>query len=226
MRLYPIPFRDLPKVQRFSKYQFIDVKAWRPTDDRRPESWRVDADAITLGPRLDTTRGWAQRRPYVEPLLTDSMCALRRRQEIDGTSLGAFRPADVAEVTARPAEDWAATKKAAAAQLSLLAPADRLSLEPLPWEFRYRYRCADRSCNGHHQKIINWELGEAWRTWDADSESQRVEMIRDKWLDKLAGPAQDTVFFVGNMHRWPRDFLILGVYYPLAAATSQQTLPI
>jgi len=51
-------------------------------------------------------------------------------------------------------------------------------------------------------------------------------MVRDKWLNKLAGAGQDTVFFAGNMHRWPRDFLILGVYYPPSAATSQQTLPI
>jgi len=224
VRLYPVPFRDLPVIQRFKKYQFIDVIAVRPRDDRRPESWRVDVDAIVPGEILDSANGWARRRPFVEPMLMESMCELRRRQQSDGTSLGAFRPAEILDVVATKSRDWEASKRALAAQGTLLGPADREPLQPIPWTFHYRYRCAEGNCPGHEQTIIDWELGQAWRSWPAASDADRTEKIRDKWLNDLAGPGKDTVFLVGNMHRYPRNFLILGVYYPPRHATDQQQL--
>lgn len=224
VRLYPVPFRDLPKLKQFRKYQFVDVRAVRPPEDRRPESWRIDVDNIVVGSSLDTSHGWAQRRQYVEPMLLESMCELQHRQSVDGTSLGAFRPGKVFDVTVEKAEGWSSSKKALAAQGKLLSPAVQSELEPLPWTFRYRYRCATSKCKGHTQKIIDWEIGQAWRAWEAESELERIAQIRSKWLDDIAGSQKDVVFFAGNMHKWPANFLILGVYYPPETATAQQQL--
>lgn len=222
VRLYPVPFRDLPKIRQFRKYQFVELAAIRPPSDRRPESWRINADDIELGEWLDSSAGWKKRRPYVEPILIESMCELRRRQGVDGTSLGAFKPAEVLDVKAKPNEGWSEAKRLLTAQASLLQGETRSELEPIPWEFRYRYKCSTRGCNTHTQKIIDWELGEAWRKWHAESDGTRVEMIRDKWLHDLAGRNKDLVLFAGNMFRYPQNFLVLGAYYPPRDATAQQ----
>lgn len=224
VRLYPVPFRDLPKVQQFRKYQFVDLVASRPSEDRRPESWRIDPERIELQDTIDTSRGWSKRRPYIEPLMIESMCELQRRQRLDGTSLGAFRPAEILDVEAKEARGWSEAKKVLAAQGKLLGAQDRKPLEPLTWEFRYRYRCSTKGCNTHRQKIIDWELGEAWRKWDGGSEQERVEKIKSRWFEDIAGADKDLVLFVGNMFKRPRQFLVLGTFYPPREATSQEAL--
>lgn len=224
VRLYPVPFRDLPRIRQFKKYQFVELRATRPPSDRRPESWRVDPDAIVVGESLDTSTGWNKRRPYIEPLIIESMCELQRRQQTDGTSLGAFRPSEVIDVEVSRAKGWSEGKLALAAQGRLLGDRDRVELEPIPWEFRYHYRCSTSGCNTHKQRIIDWELGQAWRKRSSASEQERVEKVRSKWLNELANPDKDVVFFAGNMASYPRSFLVLGVYYPPQIATAQQLL--
>ncbi|HSS05178.1 MAG TPA: hypothetical protein VLK89_08340 [Solirubrobacterales bacterium] len=117
IRLYPVPFRTLEDAQQFRKYQPIRAKVQRPRDDRRPESWRVDAESIeVVGPALSVEHEWAARRPIVEPAIGESMCAVRKAQKENGTSLQMFRPREVLELIiedaepdpekGRQAEDW------------------------------------------------------------------------------------------------------------------------
>jgi hypothetical protein len=56
IRLYPVPFRTLEDAQKFRKYEPIRARVQRPRDDRRPESWWVDAESIeVVGPVLSST---------------------------------------------------------------------------------------------------------------------------------------------------------------------------
>ncbi len=214
-RLFPIPFRDLDRDVQFRKYQYITLKAHPSRRDRRPESLRPDCDTIRLGPELSSSGpDLDRRRALVDAVMIESMCELQRMQEVQGTSLGAFRPADVADVVSRRGDEWDAAKKTVAAQRSLFAP-DKEPLEQPPWQFSYRYRCLDASCGGHEQTIVDWEIGQAWRAWrELRPEPDRVEAIRNRWLDELCSGDRDTVFFAGNMHQHPKSFLILGVFWP------------
>lgn len=49
IRLYPIPYRDLPTTQRYDKFQWIRVKV-TPSNEmlRRPESHKIDVSSIEL----------------------------------------------------------------------------------------------------------------------------------------------------------------------------------
>jgi hypothetical protein len=59
IRLYPVPFRTLEDAQKFRKYEPIRARVQRPRDDRRPESWRVDAESIeVIGHVLGPEHGW------------------------------------------------------------------------------------------------------------------------------------------------------------------------
>ncbi len=215
VRLFPVAFRDLPSTQRFSKYQLITLEAQRHGTDKRPETFRPNIDSIQRGEKIDSKMGWMRRRELVEPLVSESMCDLLRRQELDGTSLGAFRPWQVSdfEIT-NDVDERGQTKDAIAAQPSLLLPTKN-PLEPVALRFRYRYRCSTAGCNGHHQSMIDWELAQAWRSWrDLYDESTLLEKLRAKFLDEMCGPAKDTIFFVGNQHQHTKSFLVLGVFWP------------
>jgi len=222
VRLYPVLFRDLPAEQQFSKYDVLELDV-QPSSDYRPESRRpIESTIVTVG-HLDTADRWRERRKIIEPLLVESMCDVRRRQEDDGTSLAAFRPAHVDDVVPEPEEgDWTPEQRGSLSRISLFAQ-DRTLLKKVPWRFRYHYSCGVGGCNGHAQTIIDWEIHAAYLKWRRDhSEDETVRLVREKWLNELCGPTKDTIFFVGNQRDAPRGFLVLGVFWPPAERPSQQ----
>lgn len=219
MRLFPVPFRALEETQKFEKYQPIRARVQRPRGDRRPESWRVDAESIELrGPRLTSEGGWELRRPFVEPVIGGSMCAIRDAQKRDETSLRMFRPAEVLdfeieEVEADPkksqqAADWAAQLSLGSTDMEL----QRKALEQMPFRFLYRYRCSDRDCPTHRQSIVDWEVAALYRNVRDNADWR--EQMRAQWLDLMCAPDKETAFIVGNQHQYPDGFLVLGVWWP------------
>lgn len=213
VRLWPVPFRDLEADVQFKKYQRITLQAEPSSKDRRPESLWPNCDTIACHETLASSgSGLKRRRALVESVLSDSMCELARRQEKDSTSLGAFRPMDVMDVEVERAEEWTAARRSQAAQGNLLLP-DKTPLQQMPWKFLYRHRCADTACGGHRQSIVDWEIARFWmRTTGSDE--QRVEAVRRRWTETLCSADRDVVFFVGNMHQHPTNFLVLSVFWP------------
>lgn len=213
VRLYPVDFRDLPLDQQFKKWSEIEVTV-SPSSDSRPESVRPDTTTIRIVRRLSTASGWAARWPVVEPLLMESMCSVRDAQRDSGTSLAAFRPHQVDDVILEvEPNDWTQQQLDSLSQLSLFAQ-DRTTLEKVPWRWKYRYSCGG-GCNGHEQTIIDWEIAQAWRRWRRQYGSEdAANRVREKWLNELAGPAKDSVFFVGNQRLHHESFLVLGVFWP------------
>lgn len=215
VRLFPIQFRDLEFSKQFQKYQVIHLRAKRHSGDPRPESYRPDTDSMEVGSKVGTSQAWRERRSLVEPLMLSSMCELLRRQKVDGTSLGVFRPAEVIEFTVEEgSESWDPSKQAVINQPSLLLPT-KTGLEKIPYTFRYRYRCSDASCPSHHQSIIDWELAQAYRKWRKEYGAAEVlDRLKARWLDEMCGDSKDTAFFAGNMHQHQESFLVLGVFWP------------
>lgn len=217
VRLFPVPFRDLPGGQRLSKYDVIEVgEAQRAASDGRPESIRPNVDTLKRLRRIDTKGNWAKRYRYIEPLVIPSMCHMLRMQAESKASLGVFRPAEVIDLIIEKGDaQWGPSKQAITQQGSLLAP-PKSDLEKIPFIFKYKYRCDDTACNGHEQTIIDWEIAAAFRRWRKDYKSEEValEKIRQKWIQQLCAPHIDTHFFVGNQHLHPKSFLVLGVFWP------------
>lgn len=216
VRLFPVNFRRLPSSRRFDKYDVIRVRARGRPRDTRPESYTPDVDSIERVTHLGSAAGWAARRSIVLPTLSESMCAIRARHAQDGTSLGCFRPASVDAFTWEPAESWDDARRAVAREVAephLLDEKRLRPLEQIPYRFRYRYRCAGEAGPGHDQSIVDWELGESFRKWGSVGKDG-LQALRTKWLDEMTGPSRDVVLFVGDQHRHPGGFLVLGVFWP------------
>lgn len=216
IRLYPIPFRDLDKGQKFKKYSVIQVRANKANDDKRPESYRVDANSIKILHCLDTKGGWNERKKLVLPTVEKSMCAILKKSEKEDMSLGVFKPHDIDFIwlKAKPKDDK--TRKSCYAQLSFFNKRKAV-IEKIPFDFRYRFQCYNEPhCTSHDYSIIDWEIGQAYRDWRMKYSSQNLlfEKIKERWLTRMCSPKNDVYFFVGNMKRFRDKFMILGVFYP------------
>lgn len=222
IRLFPVQFRDLDRVVQFAKYQLLDVTVSRARSDTRPESYTPDMSSVVLGDVIDTgpSRSWRRRWEYLQPLAdTTTMCALNRGQR-DGhptPSLAMLRPAVVLGVDVVDTPDFTTAQRnlaETAAAADLFGDA-REPLEPSPFTVRYRWRCLEPGCGGHDQMCVDWEVGGAARRWLRSKSRDAVhEQLLKKWQDELCGAGRDPYFFVGNQHKYPQSYLILGVFWP------------
>jgi hypothetical protein len=106
IRLYPINFRDLDSTGRFRKYDLVEVDAAPAPNDPRAESWRPVMPTLTVIRNLPP---WAKRRPFVDPYVEDSMCALNADSLLAGSrSLAAIRVNDVSDLVVEPHPGWTA----------------------------------------------------------------------------------------------------------------------
>lgn len=216
VRLYPIPFRDLDEDKKFKKYTIIELKASRPKDDRRPESFRVDVDSIKKIDYLDTKDKWQRRKEIVMPTADKSLCEVLQENKKSRKSLGMLKPKNIDFVHCEAASKDQKSRDARYVQLSFFNKRKR-TIEAIPYEFRYRFFCENEPlCPGHNLLIIDWEIGQAYRDWRHryKPEELLLKMIRKRWLDLICAPKNDVYFYVGNMHRFPSTFMILGVFYP------------
>lgn len=233
IRLHPVPFRDLADDSKFHKYQEVTVRAIRPRSDRRPESWVPIEGSVHPGEIIGSEHGWSTRRQRVAALGEHTMCDLIERNRSgsgpETPSLAVVRTSGIPElvITERAKEQldkWQQRAEAMAARPSLFDNDDtpKPAFEVIPWRFSYKYRCLAAGCNGHTQTIIDWEAMALYRHVRFDPDWQ--EKMHRKFVEEMWASNRDSVLFVGNMEQRPRNFLVLGVFWPPRQGVQQSLL--
>jgi hypothetical protein len=213
VRIYPVNFRSLNRDVQFKKWQFINATYSTARNDNRPESIRIQQETIKPGEWLPPSN-WARRRTFTDPLVVPSIEWLRRENASKRTSLGIIRPLKIEALLIEAADRWDPESEDARAQLEIQWEKNELpktDLEPIPFRFRYRFRCDDSDCNKPHEMVIlDWEIAEAYRKWrhSYPGEGWR-EALRTKYLEEL--PSRDLHLIVGTHHRYG-DWMIVGVF--------------
>jgi hypothetical protein len=225
VRLFPVPHRSTAPDQQFAKYDVIELRARRSGEDNRPESWQPNIDTLRRVGHLGSERGWADRGRHVEPLIGTTLCEARAAG-VGGSSLVAFRPLRPVTLTVAPRDARSAGKEGIAQQIDLIDPS-RKALEDMPFTFRYRYRCGP-GCTpgGHHQTILDWEIGEAYRSWRSKYPDPNVLMdkIRHKWQEQIPADDRDLVLFAGNQNSRRNVWCVLGTWWPPATRQTELAL--
>lgn len=214
IRLFPIPYRFLSYDKRFRKYQWVDLRARRSPSDPRPESYEVDIDSIHVdGEPLPTKKKWLERKNIIMPLASPSLCYLQRQRTATGQTLGFFRPREIHKFVVKDdAPDWTRSEKEKLLQHTLFQqPAH--PLEKIPYKFFYRFRCDDKSCTGHELSCVDWELGQAYRSWRDKYGHHWAAKLRDRFEYDMIGK-YDTHFYVGTVRAHPGSWIIVGLFYP------------
>lgn len=216
IRLYPIPFRDLDNEKQFKKYSIIKVDCSKPTDDKRPESYHVQADSIEVLEVWDTKNKWERRKSVVLPTLSTSMCEVYREAKEHDKSLALIKPRDISFDWKRTNPKDEQSRESCYAQLSFFDK-KKNAVEEIPYDFYYLFKCDGVSdCPSHKLSIIDWEIAQAYRDWrwKYKPEVKLLEKIRERWLDRMCLKNTDVYFFVGNLKRFRETFMVLGTFYP------------
>lgn len=217
VRLYPIPYRDLDSNKKFEKYSVIEVSCFPPSDDKRPESFRVDSDSIKVIASIGTENGtWKQRKDIVLKVPVKSMCRIYNESQSEDVSLGLIAPENITFDWVKQSPGDQESRESCYSQLSFLNK-QKKAIEEIPYSFYYNFKCSGvDDCPGHKLSIIDWEIGQAYRDWRRNYSTEKIllEKIKQRWLDIADTAKKDVFFYVGNMKRFRKTFMILGVFYP------------
>lgn len=225
-----MPFRYLDGDRQFDKYQIVEVDAARNRHDPRPESYRINAESLRLG---EAVKGWPKRVPLVEPLVTESMCAVLAavRRDPNAPSLALIRPREVLALRIEPHPGWTARQQAVldqwASQPELFGIGSaKQAIQAPRFLAKYRYRCAEATCRTHEQGILDWELTALQRRLAHQSDDALRAAITNNFHAKMCAPDRAAAFFVGNQADAAKrqTFSVLGTYYPKALDAA--TLPL
>jgi hypothetical protein len=226
VRLFPIPFRNMPEANRFKKWQWIEADVSKAPDPR-PESFKVDTSTLkTIGEPMPAQKHWPERWKMIEHLVSPSMCVLDHLTPGRQTpSLGLIKPRDLDLIIEDlPENERSWTPKQLGNLMQQEGTADlfgavrpsRGILEKMPVKISYKFHCGDPGCRGHTKMIEDWEICESWRSWQRLYPTREVleQKIRQKYLDE---PRRDDnlYFFVGTMLSHPSTWLIIGQIRPL-----------
>jgi len=218
IRLYPINFRYLEQDRKFRKYDIVSVDATpNRKDDWRAESYRPNIDSLTV---LRHLKDWKRRRPWLDPYVEPSMCALNNatREDAHSRSLGLVRVADVGGLDIETHPGWTPDEKRKIEgyvnQLQLFRDDDRTPLRAPRFRGYYKWRCTESTCGGHRQGLIDWEFVALQRRLVGSNDSDAFHALRQRWVDELCSTRNEVAFYVGNQAKHPQTFSVLGVYYP------------
>jgi hypothetical protein len=217
VRLYPIDYRYRSEIQKFHKYQWIEIELWPNGDknDRRKESRKPVLDSpIILGERLTTDNDWADRRAIIDRMPHSTHRELVDAYKRDMTSLGIIRPKRILDLEIRPAESvWKPESRRLYDQPSMFDPPLK-PLEKIPYSFHYIYECDDDD-KPHSAMCEDWELGVLFLK-ERDrlgSDTAAAESVKTKFLGELCHESRETRFFVGTFFPY-NTWLVLGVFWP------------
>ncbi len=223
-RIYPVPFRLIQDARQFKKWQWINARTERSSNDNRPESHKIYIDTINCDDKpLPTTNQWRERRPWIQQLPTfNSFDAAEDARQRQGITLAVIRPKRIValDIKSVDAPDWTTGEKAKLMQMQnqgdLFQTTDAKDLrllKKLPYDFHYRYECeTPAGVVERKHKIVDWEAGALF--WNVHARH------RDKWeapfRAKLEAdlPDSDLMFLMGTIHRFPDQWLIVSLLYP------------
>ncbi|SCL29052.1 hypothetical protein GA0074692_2654 [Micromonospora pallida] len=219
----------------------ITVKAAPEPSARYGET--VCVGALSVDPRR---RGWIRlypitvedhlkaesaRRGYLDPYVEDSLCELivRARDSADARSIALIRVADIAALKIHRHPGWSPEqhKKISAYlnQRDILGDHQRGPLQAPRFTGFYHYRCADRRCRGHVQRLRDSEFVARQRHLGRLSDAEAVEQLTTTFLTRLCSADRDVAFYVGNQARRPQTFSVGGVYAPRHPRTRNRLDP-
>lgn len=216
IRLYPIDYRYRDYSQWFKKYHWIEVNLVKSSNDPRPESYKPIGEIKVVNEKpISTSNGWAERKRYVLAKGTQNMCWLQEQPQKE-ISLAIIRPGIVTDFTwKKTSTSWSRSQLNALNQTQLFDTNTSKSLEKIPYEFSYLFKCEAKGCKGHKKMIEDWEVMELYRKMRDDylDENKALNKVREKFLDEICSPKRETYFFVGTVLTFG-TWIVLGTFWP------------
>lgn len=202
-RLYPIRYRHLAGKTSFERWDIVSFRYRTPVHDKRTESCAVEEDSIAIVGKMPK----CERAPMFNRLLLPSVSEAGRR----GQSLALIRPSGARFFYRQKSTDEIAEAKdayAKAARQGSLLDKELETLEPTPYDFKFRFHDADGE---HTYTNGDWEAHAMYYMG-----LRRGKTVREalEWMDhtfNVVYPEKGMAFAVGNMAKRPQTWQLLGV---------------
>jgi hypothetical protein len=232
VRIYPVTLRHMKEP--FSSYQWVEGEVKRNENDFRPESFKIQQDSITLGEKVNTDDGWAERRRLVlrDGNVFQSIEALRAAESRDHTSLGLVKPREIRRIYARNKTDgdrkeWDEQREHALKQKDLFVDVEAKTkdLKFMPVQYRICFTCDDPVCTTEHDlSILDWGLYVLSRKEFARGGSGLAEKQVIAKIKEITDHAKkDFYFFLGNTQAHCNNFMVVGFFYPPVQTVKKPT---
>jgi len=219
-RLFPVPYRFLQGDQQFKKWEWITARVSKARKDHRPESYNIDVDSIHRREVIPTNNGWRQRLKWIDPHISDTPSNLEIKRQQSGITLGCIRPTRIVELQIKKSSqpDWTEVERQKLIQDCLFDSKEvkgKSGLQKVPYDFYYSYTClgSDGLTVEARHKITDWEAGALYWNCRARYGTEWERYFRMKFETDFASK-RDLVFLLGTIHRFPDQWLIVGIYYP------------
>lgn len=227
-RIYPIPFRELNEIEKYKKYQWVEIDIERNNSDPRPESYKLKQGSFIriLSESLGTDDDWQLRKEALAetPIYTCLEDIIYKANQENSLSLCQFKPGEILELKIEDTErewdqDILNQIKAENTQGYLFEDMEHeISLvTKLPYKFSYRFK--DEKGRESSLMIEDWEIGQLY--WNclkrADgNEKEACRRVKEKYEGFIKN--NNLTLFLGTtrqFHGWANNpFIIIGLFYP------------
>lgn len=219
VRLYPIPFRFLPKEEQFSRWNVIDVRAYRDTKDNRPESWHlVNGTPIKVIKYIGSE---IQRWQWMQPTIFNSTEEMESRGLTNGCV--AIEPLEL--YWKEDKAEWSQSQLQEIRQGDLFAtPEQKQAMgERVPWQFRLKYRQVSTGVE-EEKKVLAWSYYAGFvRNQSSMTDEQALDTVIKNVAKSIFNPSR-AVFAIFGTHSRFKQWMISGLYHLPREIANQRTL--
>ncbi|MEO6784890.1 MAG: hypothetical protein ABI318_02050, partial [Chthoniobacteraceae bacterium] len=165
---------------------------------------------------VGTENEWAERLRWVEPQVVPSFDALEKRRQISDETLGLLCPSRIVSLEIKPVSepDWTPQDMEKLNRDGLFdtpAVRARAPLRKLPFDFHYHYEIETaHGTETLRHKLTDWEIGALY--WNCHGKPNCEALLRKRLEEEFS--AKRLMFLMGTIHRFPDQWLIVGVIYP------------
>ncbi len=223
LRLYPIRFRHLPDIKKFTRGDLVEMRVSPADNDPRPESFKVDESSIEVLIQGKSASADSKASLWMG-LAGGTLTELKEEWQRTGKSLGIVKPDENSikfyykRAKDMPAED-ADLLKGIQAQTSLF-DVNVKPLDPIEYLFYLKFTSGGFP---HDMQIHDWEAQETFRQYKRTYKDTNLalEKMNEFYGQKLL--TMNPHFIFGNLKNRPYQFMIIGVLRTSSVIASVQT---
>lgn len=206
IRLFPVVFRTLEDVQKFSRWDIVSYK-WRPANDGRAESRRIDHASIEVVGSVSAKHRQDLVARHVVKSLVDEHSkghSLAFVRPIEPTFFWSRKDPEEYEADASQFLEW---HKHETEGLFRESTKGLRPYEPAKYRFGYRYKTADGSREGTCQ---DWEIEATYLSWERKyGEAGALDALQRTFGEEYS--RKGFVLAMGTHKAYPSQWLINGV---------------
>ena len=227
-RIYPIPFRQLSEIEKYKKFQWIEVDLARNYEDPRIESYRLSPQTSIsiISEVIDTDKSWQSRKNLIfekTKIYENLAQIIDKANTKNELSLAIFKPTEILDfIVTEDSKEWNKDKlnaiEAEKQQLKLFEEYKKeiKIVKKLPIKCKYRFK--DKNGKEAILTVEDWEVGKLyWNCLKSKSHNEAINDVIKKYKDNFI-KNKDLYFFLGTTrqyHGWGKNpFVIIGVFYP------------